>query len=146
MMSKYQNKAVRWAAAIAIAVVCWTSAFPALAATENFELKSNGGYRLEADFTYQEPWDEAKKIDSLKTRFYNPDGEAIASYDNIVNGEVRGDYFQFDYDLDTHQPIGEIDLGGESAGDIYLKGSRKAGFSWLKIMPTGEEITVDSEQ
>ena len=120
-------------------------AVPAIATTENLQFESDRGYRVETNFSYDQA-ETKNKLDSLKVRFYNPDGEMMASYDNIVEGKVLGNYFEFNYDQDAHQPLGEIDLGGESAGEIYLKGSTEQGFSLIEVKQTGEEMIVDSGQ
>ena len=151
-MLHYQNFAVRGIVLFAIALINLVLAIPAMATTESFQLHSDKGYRLETSFTYDERENGAtNNLDSLMVRFYNPDGEMMASYDNIVDGKVLGNYFEFDYDLVAHQPLGEIDIGGESAGEMYLKGSMKRGFFLIEVKPTGEEVvdagewTVSSE-
>ena len=151
-MLHYQNLAVRGIVLFAIALINLVLAVPAMAKTESFQLHSDKGYRLETSFTYDERENRAtNNLDFLEVRFYDPDGEMMASYDNIVDGKVLGNYFEFDYDLDTHQPLGEIDIGGESAGEMYLKGSMKRGFFLIEVKPTGEEVvdagewTVSSE-
>ena len=138
-MLHYQNLAVRGIVLFAIALINLVLAIPAMATTESFQLHSDKGYRLETSFTYDET-EATKDLDFLEVRFYNSDGEMMASYDNIVDGKVRGNYFEFDYDLNTHQPLGEIDIGGESAGEMYLKGSMKRGFSLIEVKQTGEEV------
>ena len=144
-MLHYQNFAVRAVIFLAIALINLMLAVPAIAATESFELYSDRGYRVETYFSYDEA-EATNNLDSLKVRFYNPDGEMIASYDNIVDSKVRSNYFEFNYDLKTHQPSGEIDIGGESAGEIYLKGTMEQGFSLIEVKPTGEEVIMDNGQ
>ena len=144
-MLHYQNFVVRGIAYCAIALINLMLAVPAMAVTESFELYSDKGYRAETNFTYDET-EATNNIDSLKVRFYNPDGEMIASYDNIVDSKVRSNYFEFNYDLKTHQPSGEIDIGGESAGEMYLKGNIERGFSLIEVKPTGEEVIMDNGQ
>ena len=67
----------------------------------------------------------------------------IASYDNIVDGVVQGNYFEFNYDPDTQQLLGKVDLGGESPGEIYLKGDADNGLTLIMVEPTGEEKVMD---
>ncbi|MEO1673758.1 MAG: hypothetical protein AAFR77_23775, partial [Cyanobacteria bacterium J06631_2] len=83
-------------------------------------------------------------VDFLKVSFYSPDREMIASYDNIVDGVVQANYFEFHYDPATQQLLGEMDLGGESAGEIYLKGNVKQGLVLIEVEPSGEEKTMNS--
>ena len=86
---------------------------------------------------------EANKVDSLKVRFYDPDGEMIASYDNIVDGIIQNNYFEFNYDLNTRQLLGKVDIGGEVAGEIYLKGDVDQELSLIMIEPSGEKKVID---
>ena len=86
---------------------------------------------------------KAKVLDSLQVRFYAPDGKMIASYDNIVDGIIQNNYFEFNYDLNTQQLIGKVDLGGESAGEMYLKGDAGQELSLVLIDPSGKEKIID---
>ena len=142
-MLHYQNFAVKGIILFAIALMNLVWAVPAMAMTESFQLHSDKGYRLETSFAYDET-KATNNLEFLEVRFYNPDGEMMASYDNIVDGKVLGNYFEFDYDLIAHQPLGEIDIGGESAGEMYLKGSMERGFSLIQVKPTGEEEEMDT--
>ena len=152
-MVNYQKLAVKLATAIAIALISSAWILPVNAVERNFELNSDRGYRLESNFSYEvvdnktiaeRGKGKTQAIDSLQVRFYNPDGKMIASYDNIVDGMARGEYFEFNYDPNTQQLIGNLDLGGESAGEIYLKGNMEEGLSLIEVEPTGEEIEMDS--
>jgi len=152
-MMSYQNFAVKLATAIAIVVTSLIFILPVNAVEGNFEMSSDLGYRLETSFNYDLAENKAiaeqgkgktKAIDSLQVRFYNPDGKMIASYNNIVDGVAQGKYFEFNYDPNTQKLIGNLDLGGESAGEIYLKGNVEAGLSLIEVEPTGEEITMNS--
>ena len=152
-MVNYRNSAVKLATTVAIALITFALVLPASAVERNFELNSDRGYRLESNFSYNLAKDKTiaergkgktKAIDTLQVRFYNPDGEMIASYDNVVDGIARGEYFEFNYDPNTQQLIGNLDLGGESAGEIYLKGGIEEGLTLIEVEPTGEEVTIDS--
>ncbi|MEM6614754.1 MAG: hypothetical protein AAF652_21430 [Cyanobacteria bacterium P01_C01_bin.72] len=138
--------------AISIVNLGWIDSVSAT--TQEIELNSEQGYRIETSFSYDA--DQAQKaiaaqgkgatkdLDSFKVRFYNPDGEMIASYDNIVDGIVQANYFEFHYDRTTQQLLGEIDLGGESAGEIFLKGNVEQKLVLMKIEPSGEEKIMDT--
>lgn len=135
--------------AIAIAILCFIP--PASAVTQELQFETQQGYQVKASFSYDAPTEkiaergagQTKTVDSLKVRFYNPAGEAIASYDNIVDGVVRGDYFEFNYDPITKQIQGAIDLGGETAGEMYLKGDADGNLSLMQIEQSGDEIIID---
>ena len=105
--------------AIAIAILCFVPI--ANAVTQNLQFNSPKGYTIETSFSYDAANSKAialnkglarmysrpiaehgggksNVLDSLKVSFYDPAGKAIASYDNIVDGVGRGDYFEFNYD------------------------------------------------
>ena len=137
------------AIAIAIAILCFIS--PASAVTQELQFESLQGYKIETSFSYDAPTEKIAEhgagrsniVDSLKVSFYNPAGEAIANYDNIVDGVVRGDYFEFNYNPATERLQGAIDLGGESAGEMYLKGEADGNLSLIQIEESGAEIIID---
>jgi hypothetical protein len=149
---KYQNLAVKLTAIVAIALINLAWVFPAVAVTQKVQIKSLDGYQVEINFNYDailstsmlsEQGREAKLVDDLKVNFYDPDGKMIASYDNIVDGIIQSKYFEFNYDLETQQLQGKVDLGGTSAGEMYLKGDINQGFSLIMVEPSGEERVVD---
>ena len=152
-MVNYQNFAVTLTTILAIALINLLAVFPAAAITQDFQLHSEQGYRVETSFSYDETktntgaiavqGKEANEVDSLKVRFYDPDGEMIASYDNIVDGIIQNNYFEFNYDLNTQQLLGKVDIGGEVAGEIYLQGDVDQGLSLIMIEPSGEEKVID---
>ena len=150
----YQNLLRKIAICLAIFLVFVLSFVSAASAiTQELHLESQQGYTIEALFSYPSQTASAiaergegatKAIDSLKVSFYDPEGKAIASYDNIVDGIARGKYFEFNYDPATKQLKGAIDLGGESAGEMYLKGEVNSSLSLIKVEPTGEDKVIDT--
>jgi len=151
-MVNYQNLAVKLATAIAIVLIIFTWALPVNAVNQDFWLNSDRGYRLETNFDYnlaegkaiaEQGKGKTKAINSLQVRFYDPDGKMIASYDNIVDGMAQGEYFEFNYDPQTKQLIGNVDLGGESAGEIYLKGNIEEGLTLIEV-EAREEKAINS--
>ncbi|MEL6928400.1 MAG: hypothetical protein AAFO95_07185 [Cyanobacteria bacterium J06600_6] len=152
-MVNYQKMAVKLATVIAIALISFVWILPVQAIEQNFELKSDRGYRLETSLAYRQTQNnkisaqgkgKTEVIDFLQVRFYNPDGKMIASYDNIVGGTVQSEYFEFNYDPNTQELIGNVDLGGESAGDVFLKGNMQEGLSLIEVESTGVEKVVNS--
>lgn len=149
-----QNFVVKSLLLIAIALINLGWIDSAAATTKDIRLNSEQGYRVETSFSYDEDRVKnaiaiqgrgaTKDIDFLKVSFYSPDEEMIASYDNIVDGMVQANYFEFHYDPATQQLLGEMDLGGESAGEIYLKGNVKQGLVLIEVEPSGEEKTMNS--
>jgi hypothetical protein len=151
-MVNYQNFAVKLTTILAIALINLIEVFPAVAITQDFQLNSDRGYRVETNFSYDETKSsgmlaeqgkESNLVDSLKVSFYDPDGKMIASYDNIVDGMIQNNYFEFNYDLNSQQLLGRVDLGGESAGEMYLKGDVDQGFSLIMVEPSGDEKVID---
>lgn len=152
----YQNLVVKLTAVVsavmAIALINLAWVFPAVAVTQKVQVKSLNGYQVEINFSYDgtqntlilsEQGKEAKLVDDLKVNFYDPDGKMIASYDNIVDGIIHSKYFEFNYELETQRLQGKVDLGGTSAGEMYLKGDINQGFSLIMVEPSGEERIVD---
>lgn len=144
------SKIAIYSIAIALATLCLVPI--ASAVTQNLQFNSQKGYRIETSFSYdaantdmftEHGAGQTNVLDSLKVSFYDPAGKAIASYDNIVDGTVRGDYFEFNYDPVTQQLSGELDLGGESAGEMYLKGEANGDLSLIRIEESGEEQVID---
>ncbi|MEO0015276.1 MAG: hypothetical protein RLZZ535_3665 [Cyanobacteriota bacterium] len=152
-MVSYQNFAVKLTTILAIALINLLAVYPAAGITQDFQLHSEQGYQVETSFSYDETkknpgaiaaqGKEANEVDYLKVRFYDPDGEMIASYDNIVDGIIQNNYFEFNYDLNTQQLLGKVDIGGEVAGEMYLKGDVDQGLSLIMIEPSGEEKVID---
>lgn len=153
-ISNYQNLLSKLAICLATITIAIFSFIPAASAvTQELHLESQQGYTIEAKFSYPSQTARAiaergegatKAIDSLKVSFYDPEGKAIASYDNIVDGVARGKYFEFNYDPATKQLKGVIDLGGESAGEIYLKGEVSSSLSLIRVEQSGEEKVIDT--
>ena len=153
-MFNSHNLAIKLLASLAIVLVnfCWI--LPAYGTTQKLQIKSDNGYRVTTVFSYDETKSlgaiaeqgrgTTKAVDYLKVSFYDPSGSMVASYDNIVNGIAQGTYFNFHYDLIRQKLIGEIDLGGESAGEIYLKGNIDQELSLIKVEYSGKEEIVTS--
>ena len=162
-MSNLRKLVVNLITGIAILAInfCWI--LPAAAVTQQMQIVSGDGYRVKTVFSY----DEATKskaaskpelaiaekgkgttqaIDSMTVSFFDSDGEMLASYDNIIDGTVQGNYFEFNYNPITQQLLGKIDLGGESAGEMYLKGDIEQGLHLIEVTASGEEEIMDNGQ
>lgn len=139
---------------IAIAIITSLGIiYPATAITQDVQLTTTTGYLIETTFSYDKGQNplvireqgagKTNVLDSLQVKFYKPSGELIASYDNIVNGVVTGTYFEFNFDPATQQLSGNLDLGGEVSGEMYLKGGLTQGLSLIEVDATGEEKIID---
>ncbi|MEM8673677.1 MAG: hypothetical protein AAGF83_07370 [Cyanobacteria bacterium P01_G01_bin.67] len=126
---------------------------PAYAVTQELQINGDRGYQVQTIFSYDErehskalakqERDVIEAIDNLRVSFYDPSGSMIASYDNIVDGVAQGSYFEFHYDPIKQKLWGEIDLGGETVGEMYLKGNVAEELALIKVEASGEEKIVD---
>ncbi|AFZ36981.1 hypothetical protein Sta7437_3480 [Stanieria cyanosphaera PCC 7437] len=127
----------------------------AKAVTQNFQWTGSTGYCAKATFTYDETTatkiiseqgaGRTNQLKSLIVTFYTPAGETIHQYENVVNGETRGNYFEFNFDTATQKLFGNIDLGGELSGELFLKGTVNQQLSLIEIEPSGEEHLIDTD-
>ena len=141
--------------AIALLIAGLSFNFPAIATTQNYEWHGNKGYTVKATFDYREPEEsnqiiekgagKTKQLNSLTATFYDPNGEIIRTYNNVVDGVSKANYFQLSFDPKLKQLLGNIDLGGEVAGDIYLKGEIDRHLSLIEVAPNGEEQIIDRD-
>lgn len=152
-MPKYQNLLFNIVIVALTIITCLWVIPPALAVTQELQLDTATGYVVKTTFSY----DDAKNpkiiaeygqgktqvIDSMRVSFYKPSGELIASYDNIIDGVARGTYFEFNYQPATQQLRGEIDLGGELPGEMYIKGKADGELSLIKVKTSGDEEKID---
>ncbi|MBR8830643.1 MAG: hypothetical protein N5P05_000856 [Chroococcopsis gigantea SAG 12.99] len=129
---------------------------PVQAEKINFQWRGEVGYTAKGFFTYDETKagekiKEAGKgqmrvLQSLSVSFYDPLGNRLAGYDNVVGGESTGEYFGFNYDRSTGKLFGTIDLGGESPGEIYIKGEIKDKLSLYQVGSAYTEISLDRDR
>ncbi|MEM8828352.1 MAG: hypothetical protein AAGE96_03220 [Cyanobacteria bacterium P01_G01_bin.19] len=154
-MSKFKSLSVNRVVGVAIAILisfCFMSS--AMAITQKLQFDSDEGYTVTAVFSYDKSLvkDTIKErghgktavIDTMKVSFYNPSNEPIANYDNIIDGVVVGDYFEFNFDPATQQLAGNIDIGGESAGEMYLKGEAEQELLLIEVSQSGSEKAIAS--
>ena len=125
------------------------------AVTMNFQWTGEKGYSAKIVFSYDEPLNfdqiieegrgKAKIIQDLTVSFYNPAGQFLGSYDNIKQGVSQFPYFKFNFDPQKQQVTGLIDLGGDSSGEIYLKGIVEENLKFFKIDQSGKETIYDQK-
>ena len=153
-MFNYQNVAVKLAASLAIVIIHLGYVLPANAVTQKLQINSANGYKVETTFSYDADSNSGaiaehgkgatQAIDNLTVSFYDPSGSMVASYDNIVDGIAQGNYLEFNYDPATQKLLGEIDLGGEFVGEMYLKGNVDQELSLIMVKPSGEEEVIET--
>lgn len=125
---------------------------PALAVTQKIQFRTSAGHIIDTTFSYdptespqlvrEQGQGKTEVIDSLHIDFYQPSGTLIASYDNIVNSIARGTYFEFNFDPATKQLLGNLDLGGESPGEMYLKGENDSDLWLIEVDQSGQERAI----
>jgi hypothetical protein len=125
---------------------------PAEAITQQFQWSGAAGYSLQGTFSYDDKAifnkisergaGQTKQLKSLSVTFYTPDGKPIHTYHNVVDGIAIGNYFEFNFDPETKQAFGEIDLGGELSGETYLKGIVDAETT-IVVENDGREQIID---
>jgi len=138
--------------AIAI-IICLGISDQALAVTQKLQLDTATGYIVETVFSYddanhptmihEQGKGKTKIVESMQVSFYQPSGKLIASYNNIVDGVAQGNFFEFSFEPKTQQLIGNIDLGGEFPGEIYLKGEADRRLSLIEVELSGKENEID---
>ncbi len=126
----------------------------ALAATHDFQLHSRTGYLVEGTFDYDEvtPGEiisatgrgKTDRLQSLTVSFYDPEGKLLCTYSNVVDRMVTGNYFEFNFDPKNQQFIGNLDLGGEIAGEMYVKGTMEGELNLIEVDSNNDERVVDS--
>jgi hypothetical protein len=141
--------------AIAIALVNGFVLADAKAATHEFQWIGKAGYWAKGTFSYDEKIPrktisakgigKTNTLSSLEVTFYTPTDEPISTYKNVVDGVVRGNYFEFNFDLATQKIFGTIDIGGESSGEIYLKGTNGKNLSLINVDASGLEQITDED-
>ncbi|AFY76925.1 MAG: hypothetical protein IGR93_05305 [Hydrococcus sp. C42_A2020_068] len=126
---------------------------PAEATTVSFQWTGKAGYSAKGLFSYDPPTvptivsekgaGKTNVLQSLVVTFYTPSGAPIGTYDNVVNGVAQGHFFEFNFDPTTQQIVGRVDLGGELAGEIYLKGTVDDELSLFSVDKSGFERIID---
>ncbi len=116
---------------------------PADARTIQFQWSGDGGYRARGSFQYDEKTSptviheegsgRTEAIEKLVISFHDSAGREIARYDNVIDGVSGANYFQLNFDTRTGEFFGAIDIGGESAGETYLKGIVNKNLSLFRV-------------
>jgi hypothetical protein len=135
-------------------IIALTGITPAHAITVNFNWNGNNNYSAIGSFSYDEntaPATFSEKgagqtyvLQSLNVSFFDPLKNVIATYNNVVDGVSIPKYFQFNFNTVTQEIFGLIDLGGEVAGETYLKGTVNTDLSLFQVPESGTDVTIDS--
>jgi hypothetical protein len=126
---------------------------PASARTIQFQWSGDSGYQMRGWFAYDEKTapvviheegaGKTRAIANLSLFFIDREGRSLDRYDNVVDGVSKANYFQVNFDRRTGEFFGAIDLGGESAGENYLKGIVDQDLS-LFFVENGDQV-VDED-
>ncbi|KAB8335876.1 hypothetical protein SD80_003520 [Scytonema tolypothrichoides VB-61278] len=135
-------------------IMALTGITSAHAITLNFTWNGNNNYSALGSFSYDENTAPATfsengagqtdVLQSLNISFFDPLNNLIATYNNVVNGTSIPKYFQFNFNTVTKEIFGSIDLGGEIAGDTYLKGIVNSDLSLFQVPQSGSDVKIDS--
>ena len=125
------------------------------AMTQSFQWTGTTGYSASGKFSYDEGQvsrtiseqgaGKTHTLKSLSVTFYAPSGKPITTYENVINGIAEGNYFEFHFDPVKQKLFGSIDLGGEFAGEMYLKGEVERELSLIEVDKSGIERTLDKD-
>ena len=136
---------------ILIVFIVWVN--NAQAVTVNFEWQGSTGYKAKGTLSYDEETvpkiiteqgeGTTNYVDNFSISIYNSEDQLIAAYDNVKNKLANGKYFQLNFNTQTKQLIGKIDVGGESSGEIYLKGKVKEGLSLFQVTKLNSDMMLD---
>jgi hypothetical protein len=140
---------------LAIAIALSNSLFSsALAATDEFQFQSQTGYLIKGTFDYDKVTEgkiisakgrgKTDDLQSLTVSFYDPQGKLIRTYENVVDRIATGNYFEFHFDPQNRQLIGNLDLGGEVAGEMYVKGTMAGELNLIEVESSDRDRLVDS--
>lgn len=135
-------------------ITLFNSSAIALPTTVDFRWVGKKGYLMQGTFTYSEDTTNLRKIEqksqgqfhaieNLIVSFYAPSGKKLKTYQNIKNHIADSPYFHFDFDREQHKIYGEIDLGGDTPGEIYLKGLVDKNLALFEIDSSGKEHILD---
>lgn len=128
---------------------------PVMAMTQSFQWAGKTGYSAQGEFSYDETKvskiiaehgvGKTHALQSLIITFYNPAGKVVGSYHNVVDGVAGGNYFEFHFDPTTQKLFGSIDVGGNLAGEMYLKGDIEGELALITVEPSGIDRTLDTD-
>jgi hypothetical protein len=155
-MLSLKNLLLTLSVAISIFLVSGLAIFDsAEAVTISFQWTGKTGYSAKGSFSYDEKMDsktisekgagKTNSLQSLEVIFYAPSGEPMSTYEDVVNGVAKGQYFEFNFDTVTQQVFGRIDIGGELFGETYLKGTINSELSLFNVGESNFDRIIDSD-
>ena len=129
---------------------------PVQALTQSFQWTGLTGFSAQGTLSYDDNLaseiitekgiGRTKQLQSATISFYSPTNELLAQYQDVIDGESQKEYFELNFDTAKHKFVGNLDLGGETPGEIFLKGTIGNQLSLVKIKATGEEYIIDCDR
>ncbi|MBE9203930.1 hypothetical protein IQ218_11360 [Synechocystis salina LEGE 06099] len=130
---------------------------PAIAGEANLLWQGDGGYQVQAHVIYPDEFtDKSTKIvqvtglqtlqnlTELTVQIVDDRGQILANYDNVDNGQAKGnDFLQFRFDPINKAIKGWLDIGGAGANDYFLKGQPDASLDLFHLDEYGNEFKID---
>ncbi|MBE9241373.1 hypothetical protein IQ217_12945 [Synechocystis salina LEGE 00031] len=129
----------------------------AIAGEANLLWQGDGGYQVRAHVIYPDEFtDKSTKIvqvtglqtlqnlTELTVQIVDDKGQILANYNNVNNGQVKGnDFLQFRFDPINKAIKGWLDIGGAGANDYFLKGQPDASLDLFHLNEYGNEFKID---
>ena len=128
---------------------------PAALATETqLHWQGDQGYQVRANLIYPDTFTtgiaaiegvgKPQQLDALTVRVYDPHGQELAVYENVVAGQSgQDDFLQLHFDVGHQQLRGWLDIGGAVQEDYFLKGQPGVGLDLFYLDAQGKETKVD---
>lgn len=129
--------------------------FPATAMATETRLQWQGdqGYQVQARLTYPDTLTEGmaaiegrgkpQNLDALTVEIYNPNGQKLAVYNNLIAGQSgQDDFLQLHFDVAQQQLQGWLDIGGVKPGEYFLKGQPGISLDLFYLDVQGKETKV----
>lgn len=133
-------------------LVFWLCSPVALAAETQWQWQGAQGYQVQAHLTYPvstgmvaiEGKGKPQNLQALTVQVYDPNGEKLAVYENVIAGQPgQDDFLQLHFDVAQQQLRGWLDVGGAVRGDYFLKGQAGLSLDLFYLDAQGKETKVD---
>ncbi len=119
--------------------------------------QGDGGYQVQAQVIYPDQFTNRstkivqvaglqtlQNLTELTVQVIDDQGQIVASYDNVNNGQAKGNNFlQFRLDPINKTVKGWLDIGGAEANDYFLKGQPGSGLDLFHLDEYSNEFKID---
>lgn len=141
---------------ISLVLVVGLFLFPptVLAAETQLQWQGEQGYQVEARLIYPdhgttemvaiEGKGQPRRLNALTVRIYDPQGQELATYQNVSAGQPgKSDFLQLHFDPQQQQLRGWLDIGGAIGNEYFLKGQAGISLDLFYLDAQGRETKVD---